>query len=66
MKRSDWLIADAAALTAGVLLYMTDRVARQFTDPDEARRYRVRQTLLSVCACTGGALIVRKIGGKAK
>ncbi len=61
MKRSDKIIIRLSAAALGALLYLSDRVARQVTDPDEARQYRVRQALFSAGASVGGALLLRTV-----
>lgn len=69
MKRSDKVIFNLAAAAACVMLYFSDRVARQFKDPDEARQYRVRQALFTAGFSIGGAILARSVksrlfGGK--
>lgn len=61
MKRSDKIILRLSAAGLGTLLCLSERVARQFTDPDEARQYRVRQALFSTGATVGGAMLLRAV-----
>ena len=43
------------------LLFMTDRVARQFTVPKESKHYRIRQSMLALGFTAAGALIATAV-----
>jgi hypothetical protein len=53
------MIANTAFITTAVLIYLSNKVAAQFTDEQEARHYRVRQSALSAAASAGTALMLR-------
>ena len=61
MKRSDKIIIRLSAVGLAVLLYLSDRVARQFTDPLEARKYRIRQALFSTGASAAAGILLRTV-----
>ena len=64
MKTSDNIVLTVSLTLFAVLLFLTDRVARQFTVPSESRQYRLRQSLLSLGAASAAGLILKLIMGR--
>ncbi|MCR5121257.1 MAG: hypothetical protein K6B74_02430 [Ruminococcus sp.] len=61
MKRSDKITANAALMTTAALIYLSNKVAAQFADEKEAKRYLLRQSVLSAGVSAGTALMLRAV-----